>query len=365
MRKASLVTFSAGAGVFTLMSSVPAHADIDYAGQATAQLASQHVYVDPGATLGSQGQISSDLNGENVAIAVFPEDAASTVSPNALASQIKTASAGQYETVIVVIDGASGARDSFGVASNNDSVRIATTLNGNNAGDGGQAILASIDEITRSETVTSTETNSTPDVPGNDDGLGVVGGASIVLALAAIGTFGTIMYRRMRGTITKNTTTSITYDQLPEDLRRVLQEYRVIVMKHSTASNQALSRPLQSILANVQELFRRIDKRGNAQAKRMASVEYVETFKKLNKALGEDYYLDIASHPHLWDDATERMSVVRDAVMATDATIVKNIRQVNASQDLDFKVALESLTRSMDTPTVKEIYSTKKDENYS
>ena len=50
------------------------------------------------------------------------------------------------------------------------------------------------------------------------------------------------------------------------------------------------------------------------------------------------------------------MEEVRGALDATDEQIIRNIQQVNANQDLEIKVALDSLTRSMSRPALENIY---------
>jgi hypothetical protein len=55
------------------------------------------------------------------------------------------------------------------------------------------------------------------------------------------------------------------------------------------------------------------------------------------------YLLDILKHPNLWDDPDERVSEVRDAVVAVSEQLVENIKQVNARRGLHFQVSLDGL----------------------
>lgn len=319
---------------------------------ASAQLASTHVYVDSGASLASQGQISSSLSGTNVAVAVIPDFLVQQLSPGQLAGQILNSTDGRYETIIVVVDGST---DTVAVASNGDGVAISAAIQSNlnaNGGNAGEAILSSLSEVLSSSTVTSTGDGSSSLGAADGGGIGFVGIGGALLATVVIGAVAT---KFLRKNARKKAENSLVYTNLTAELERELKTFDDIVTLHDRTQDHALSAQLHSIMANIQELFRRMDRKSTEGQKRIAMVEYTDTFAKLNKALGVDYFLDIVKNPSLWDRPQERMSEVRDAVMASDRQILTNIRQVNASQDLDFKVALDSLTRSLSTVTAEDM----------
>lgn len=328
-----------------------AHA-VDFVSDSIKGLSAEGLYVDSSATLNDSNKIATAFSGEPVGVAVLPEMATSTFNANSIASQILNGTSGQYETVIVVIDSRT---DSFGVASNGDSVQIATALNEANDGDAGPALVNAAEVIvdaTSSTFGTSTETNTNSD-SGGISTVAVTGGA--ILAVALFGVVGVRMLKRRPKKATRPIMDQ-NLSSLPEDLRRVTEKFRSLYAMHQERGNTELAKDTGAIVKNLQELFSRLTRKGTDQQKRMASVQYVDTLTKLNSALGEDYYLDIQEHPELWNNSDQRRREVEQAVKATLSELVTNIRNFNESRDLEFKVALESLTRSVNDTSVTDLY---------
>jgi hypothetical protein len=149
-------------------------------------LTSSDVFVDGEATLSHQSQIESAFRDDHIAVAVLPDGANSTLSANQLADQIKTGTAGKYDTVIVVID---SGQDTYGVASSHDASAITSALYGANNPDGGEAIMAA------SNTIASIGHGSGGDDSGTN--LVVVGGG--VLGLAVLGAAVVFLFRKFAG----------------------------------------------------------------------------------------------------------------------------------------------------------------------
>jgi hypothetical protein len=327
--------------------------DVDYVGQATAALANSPVYVDQSASLSSTGDIEGVAGQQDVAVVALPELATQTFSASGLASQLLRATDG-YEAVIVVIDGSS---DSYGVAADKpaEANALATALNQAGHSDGGEAVLTTL-ESDSWRTSSSHGSSGAGDDGGS--GLGtVVGVGGGLVGLAVIAAAGALVVRRFRQAGAGDR--ALTRD-VPEELRTQLETLAGLEREHGMQPSPAVADRIRSIRANVQELFRRIRRTGTEQQVRIASIEYVDVLTKLNRALGPDYYLDILRSPRLWDNPDARRAEVEAAVVATDEQLVANIRQVNASQDLEFKVALESLVGSMNA-TVKDIYASPDD----
>lgn len=141
---------------------------------------------------------------------------------------------------------------------------------------------------------------------------------------------------------------------LPDDLKGQVLRLKKIARLHAQAETPVFEL-INSILLNSQELFQRITSKMDSQAHRLAAVNYTDTLSKLNRALDTDYYLDIKKNPRLWDSPENRLSAVEKAVEATEKQLVRNIRQVNASQDIDYEVSLESLTSSMDSVSASDL----------
>jgi hypothetical protein len=309
-------------------------------------LTSSDVFVDGEATLSHQSQIESAFRDDHIAVAVLPDGANSTLSANQLADQIKTGTAGKYDTVIVVID---SGKDTYGVASSYDATAITSALYGANMPDGGEAIMAA------SNTIASIGHPAPRGFGGDDNGTNLVLVGGGVLGLALLGAAVVFLFRKLAG----HSPVDKVFERLPAELHQQVAALRELTARHQALPSGGLGYQLGEILENSTELFERLEKKGTQQQARVAAVEYTDTLTKLNRALGSDYYLDILAKPALWEDSDRRLKEVRDAVGATQQQLIKNIRQVNASQDLEFQVALESLVGSMNTPSVESIYTTK------
>ncbi|RJS46943.1 hypothetical protein [Nocardioides cavernaquae] len=318
--------------------------EVDYVQDAAEELQGSAVYVDQSADLSSASAIEGVASQQDVAVVALPEDATQTFSASGLAAQLLRAT-DDYETVIVVID---GPRDSYGTAGD-DATALLTALNSAGESEGGAAVLQTL-ESDSWRTSTSGGSGSGGDDGGSGFGT-VVGVGGGLVGLAVVAAAGALVVRRLRqgGTAT-------TARDVPEELRHVLARLDSLQTLHGSEFDPAAAQRLTSIRANVRELFRRIRRTGTEQQVRIASIEYIDVLTKLERALGPDYYLDLIRSPRLWENAAARRAEVEEAVAATDDQLVTNIRQVNASQDLEFKVALESLVGSMNA-TVKDIYS--------
>ena len=347
LTRVTLVTAGGAAAVFA--TSGPAAA-VDYTGDVVNTLSSKPVY-DPSGALSNGSAISSAFQGEGVAVVALPADADDTLSASQFAGQIRSA-VSNYDTV-VVLDGTV-----FGVSSSGDAVAMTEALYTNmtsNSGDAGAAILASQDTLTGA-TKTVTEVGSSNN--GEADGgalIGVGGGVLGVLALAAVGVF---VARKLKGDGTKPAFDSKTLESLPADLRRTLETLERLGSRYRGEGENILADYISNILTHSRELFTRVKRKAGEGQYNMAVVKYTDTLKKLNSALGEDYYYDILKNPQLWSDSDVRKREVLEAVKATDSQIIRNIQQVNANEDLEIKVALESLSRSMEKPAFERLYDT-------
>ena len=87
----------------------------------------------------------------------------------------------------------------------------------------------------------------------------------------------------------------------------------------------------------------------------MAAVNYSDTLLKLNKALGVDYYLDIQANPHLWSQPEERLEAVERALKATGLQLIRNIKQINSSQDLEYKISIDLLLKAAEDGNAAEL----------
>ena len=136
---------------------------------------------------------------------------------------------------------------------------------------------------------------------------------------------------------------------MPEGIRTQVQTLQALsvdyaavgVTGHPLAGQTA--QDLHAIAGNVTELFERLAGKASEAQRRLAEIEYGDKLAKLTAAVDRKYLLDILTHPQLWDDPDERISEVRDAVVAVSEQLVENIKQVNAQRALHFQVSLDTL----------------------
>lgn len=145
-------------------------------------------------------------------------------------------------------------------------------------------------------------------------------------------------------------------NQLSSSLKEKLKELEHLERIYSKV-NPDLANRINDVCTNGQEMFARVKSKLDNNTGRIAAVNYLDIFSKLNKALGEKYYLDISKNPQFWNNPQERLSAVRAALDATAKQLIENIKQINASQDIEYSVAIEALIRA-DANALQTAYAT-------
>jgi len=168
--------------------------------------------------------------------------------------------------------------------------------------------------------------------------------STVAIGLGAIGISSTLLASRSKRKVVEGSTvTALTVGrEISQELREKIEELHGLAEIYEER-NSPLFPAVNGVLANVQELFERMDSRTDEQSARIAGVRYTDTLTKLNEALGQSYYLDIEAHPELWSDPDGRMEAVETAVNATGEQVLRNIRELNSSRDLIYQLSLESL----------------------
>lgn len=123
-----------------------------------------------------------------------------------------------------------------------------------------------------------------------------------------------------------------------------------------TIEGQPVPARLERIVADMHDLFRRMHARGTAHQVRMAQSHYAHVLGKLVLVVSPAYLKDVMDNPHLWDDAEQRVLRVSSALTVLDAEILDNVRRVNTSADLDFQVALATITGLADDGGLDALY---------
>lgn len=113
---------------------------------------------------------------------------------------------------------------------------------------------------------------------------------------------------------------------------------------------------INGVVAEMNELIRRLHAKGTPQQLRLATAQYADTLDKVVLCVSPDYLKDVLDNPRLWHQPDARVAEVDKALDAVTAEIVDNIRQVNARADLDFQVALTRLTAITDDSEFARLY---------
>ncbi len=305
----------------------------------------------PGSSISDPGKVESALQGK-AAVAVVPDDGSNSLNPNQLATQI--AQDGGKSELILVVD---MARDRYGVYSESGKTEeILAALNGTGEFDGGKAIVDA--------NIGSLYSQSTPVETADGTGAGplaiLIPG---VVLLAAVGAgVGFILKRRRKPEVAaaqqaaKANRAADKSVQLSDELREQLNRLSNTAERYRRSGNSELleaSELISTLLTHIYELFRRIDKKNSRQYRELAQVRYLDTSQKLNGALSEDYFEYIVKSPSFWDSSEEKKTAVLSALRSVDRQVVENIKQVNSSKEIEFKVAMESLIDS-DEPGPEE-----------
>jgi uncharacterized membrane protein len=333
----------------------PAWADNTYVDDAVAALGSERAFVSPGLAerIDPAVVLAGDPDGL-VAVAVLPEAARIESTPGDAAEQISKAT--DWRTVLVAIGGDLSAKSADLAAG-----QAAEIANGAETGDG--SLEARLAEAVSGLAGELASGGGGGGDAGSGDGRGgglstpwlIVIGVLVapILLLGALATWLVVRYRRRRGgapaRISRATPQDVSHHL--ERLRDLRGRYLSVRADPSgQAAAKAMATAIGRIVANTSELFRRLERKGSADQKAVAQVEYRDQLGKVWDVLGEDYFGDIIARPDLWDDPAARIRAVTTAVEAFAEQIVANIRQVNAAQDLRFQVSLDALARARRDP---------------
>jgi hypothetical protein len=302
-----------------------------------------------GASISNASELGNALP-DGVREIVIPQpNQAENVPSSTLASQVKDATGS--DTVIVIED--HPARDRFAVASDGDATAITEALYSQSEADGGVAVAA----IGHTLTPGSAQAPAESPVSG---GL-VIGGAALVTVLVIAGGLA-MLARKRRGArrdrgiagsrrVEKELAAALSGEN-GEFVRESIAELR-----ERAAVYPDIGARISALADHVSELMIRVRRRGTEQQTRLLQAQYKDTLSKLLKALGDDYYGDITRNPRFWNDAESRLDQVRHAVDSVDLQAVENIKQVNESRDLEFKVALDALTRTVAEAKLSDVYT--------
>ena len=325
----------------------------DEVNDSVAALKNSNVYIDSSVTTTAASEIASIYQGSDIAVVVLN---GGTVGNNtnwtadSAANYILSNSQG-FDTVILATNGVTPF-----VVKGENAEEISEILYAGYSGDFGVELFNDSDSIF--DLVESTSTSEIS--PIADVGIVAAIGLGIVAAVAVGGFFFMLILSRTprgarnaakRGKLKAVTTKALSNRDLEVQLEKLAHIAGRLFQNNSSKLGEITS----SIVTHLNELLTRLKRRDSGNQLDLAQVEYADVLKKLNDALGDDYYFDIVKNPSLWDDAESRKNEVEIAVGAVDTQILENIKQVNAYKDLDFRVALESILRQNNNPKARNM----------
>lgn len=340
------------AGVATLSIAAPAVAVTD-AADLVAACGEQSVCLYDGAAIADPAALAGALP-QGIRVVVIPQpDQAESVQSTTLATQFRELTG--TDTVILIEDHPGA--DRFAVASKGDQAKITESLYSQGAADGGAAVLSVASTLASPGGETGGGTQEAPGVAG---GVVLVAVAALIAIAAIVG--GILLGVRRRNKRAANHVAGSR--RLEKELSAALhgESGEFVQQAIDRLHNRALAYPdfsgwLTQLAKHVSELFIRVRKRGTDQQARLLQAQYQDTLAKLLKALDDDYYGDILRNPQYWSGAEDRLAEVRRAVEAVDQEAVENIKQVNESRDLEFKVALDSLIKTVSEAKLSDVYT--------
>lgn len=297
-------------------------------------IATQNVYVDPGAGGGAElaDALSAVVPADgSIAVVVLPEAAGKDLPYDTYILERLTTT-GAHETVIVAVG--DDLQATSRVIDSDEALRIANE-NESSAPSTQDALVQTVQEISA----------ESPTSPGGGDA--AVGGAAIpllivgaVLVAAVVTTVGMIARRRRR-------TPPVSTDPVPAGIRLRVNRLRELHTDYAAVPGSPVATEtaagIDALASHVEQLFIRLDARAGEDQGVLAESEYTEKLARLVAALDRDYLLDLLQRPDLWDAPDERIGEVREALAAVTTQIVDNIKQVNARKGLMFQVSLDSL----------------------
>ncbi len=113
---------------------------------------------------------------------------------------------------------------------------------------------------------------------------------------------------------------------------------------------------LVPLLDRLAELFSRARQQDDPQQLRLLVARYADTLTKLASLLSEQYYGDLLRNPDYWSEPQLRIAEVKNAIAAVDQEVLENIQQLSESRDIEFGVALDSLTRFQRSAKLSDAY---------
>lgn len=171
----------------------------------------------------------------------------------------------------------------------------------------------------------------------------LLAGAAGFAAVNTVVFFSAKNYVRAQTRTLKLRTPNLDNKSFPDKFHDQLKIFKSLINVHQDNKMKKTASKMTQIVRSIDNLFERLEKRGTDEDLTMASVKYAYILEKLSFTLGEDTYLDVVKNPGLWNNSEKKIQDSEKALNEVHRQIVENIKQVNDSNELDFRVALDAL----------------------
>jgi hypothetical protein len=358
----ALVSISASASI------APAYADdLEVVSRAAKGLSSYQVFQGAGSTLTDGQTLATKLRGSDLGVVVIPQKEVESKSAREIASEVRSSPDVEYSTVIVVLD---GPEDVMGVSSANREVedKLVSYLGKDPVKDAGWVLIQNSTKLFNVEKDLKAE--AAKKISDAEDAAKAEKDAAtfktllpILIVLAPLAATALVLIRRRRISSNKKDPVKYGFRKMPKGLREAVESFRKTADLHKNLKGYkrySLYESCSRLIARFVELEETMEKLPKTDQRRMVlEVEYVERLRKLQEAIGKDYYLSIIEDQTHWEEPAKKIKRVSDAIVALREQVLVSIKQINDSSNLEFKIALDSIIGDKNVK-VEDLYGKKR-----
>lgn len=145
-----------------------------------------------------------------------------------------------------------------------------------------------------------------------------------------------------------------------EDLQKAMAKLELVARSHEAElpAEYDLTDKIFSLYKSVKDLFDRLENMSHPEE---FEVLYTMSITKLTVILGETYYMNIVLNKNHWEDRDERITKVQSILQSTIDKASGDIKKVNASNDIEMNVIMQSLKNNEPENVIEDIFINKND----
>jgi len=141
----------------------------------------------------------------------------------------------------------------------------------------------------------------------------------------------------------KPTAAAINGNILDEGINRFGKSVAVLEKRALENSDHNIYGYLASLLKELNTLQSKLTANGIDQQARLTYAKYLPLVQKVTELTAPNFYGDFVRNPDHWKNPREMRVQVELSVLAVARTVSEDIRRLNAEQQLDFQVNIESI----------------------